>query len=166
MASVWQCLPEGRQACQWWDDLPVHHAGCVTLDAVAHFEAKLRFETDPSDVAAARAAGERLLLLDVRSRAAWDAGHVPGALHIPSGELADRLAELPAPDAGPRIVPYCWGPGCNASTKAALTLARAGYQDVREMIGGFEYWAREGLAVETADGRTRRPVDPLTGVPS
>jgi rhodanese-related sulfurtransferase len=138
----------------------------VTLDAVAHFEAKLRFETDPSDVAAARAAGERILLLDVRSRAAWDAGHVPGALHIPGAELADRLTELPAPDAAPRIVPYCWGPGCNGSTKAALTLARAGYRDVREMIGGFEYWAREGLAVETATGRTRRAVDPLTGVPA
>ena len=138
----------------------------MTIDAVAHFEAKLRFETDPSDVAGARAAGERIVLLDVRSRAAWDAGHVPGALHIPSGELADRLAELPPANAGPRIVTYCWGPGCNASTKAALTLARSGYHDVREMIGGFEYWAREGLAVETRSGRTRRPVDPLTGVPA
>jgi 3-mercaptopyruvate sulfurtransferase SseA len=63
----------------------------VTNDAVRHFEAKLRFETDPSDVAAARAAGEQILLLDVRSRAAWDAGHVPGALHIP-GEGTGRPA--------------------------------------------------------------------------
>jgi rhodanese-related sulfurtransferase len=138
----------------------------VTIDAIDHFEAKLRFETDPSDIAAARAAGERLLLLDVRSRAAWDAGHVPGAVHIPGGELPGRLDELPLPGAHPRVVTYCWGPGCNGSTKAALTLARAGYGDVREMIGGFEYWAREGLAVETASGRTRRPVDPLTGVPA
>lgn len=51
----------------------------MRFDAVAHFEAKLRFETDPSDVAAARTTGERLVLLDVRSRAAWDAGHVPDA---------------------------------------------------------------------------------------
>ena len=138
----------------------------MTIDAVAHFEAKLRFETDPSDVAAARAAGERLLLLDVRSAEAWDAGHVPGALHVPGAELPRRLAELPPPDAHPRIVTYCWGSGCNGSTKAALTLARAGYGDVREMIGGFEYWTREGIAVETRSGRTRRPVDPLTGVPA
>jgi rhodanese-related sulfurtransferase len=138
----------------------------VTTDAVAHFEARLRFETDPSDVAAARAAGKTTILLDVRSRAAWDAGHVPGALHIPGPELADRLDELPAPGHHRPIVTYCWGPGCNASTKAALTLARAGYGDVREMIGGFEYWVREGLAVETASGRTRRAVDPLTGVPA
>jgi hypothetical protein len=30
------------------------------------------------------------------------------------------------------------------------------------MIGGFEYWVREGLAIEAAGGRTRRPVDDLT----
>jgi rhodanese-related sulfurtransferase len=58
------------------------------------------------------------------------------------------------------VVTYCWGPGCNGATRAALTLALRGYR-VREMIGGFEYWAREGLAIETAAGRSRRPVDPL-----
>jgi hypothetical protein len=39
-------------------------------DAIAHFAARLRYETDPSDVAAARTAGTDLLLVDVRSRAA------------------------------------------------------------------------------------------------
>jgi hypothetical protein len=37
-----------------------------------------------------------------------------------------------------------------------------GYRQVRELIGGFEYWAREGLAIETDDGRTRRAPDGLT----
>jgi len=131
-------------------------------DAVAHFSARLRFETDPSDVAAARTAGEDLLLVDVRSRTAWDQGHVPGARHVPLPELGDRLGELPPPDEDPHLVVYCWGPGCNGSTRGALVLARAGYRHVQEMIGGFEYWAREGLAVGTATGRTRHPVDPLT----
>ena len=132
------------------------------LDAVAHFSGKLRFETDPSDVAAARTAGADLLVVDVRSRAAWDQGHVPGARHLPLPELASRLDELPAPADDPHLVVYCWGPGCNGSTRGALALARAGYRHVQEMIGGFEYWAREGLAVGTSTGRTRRPVDPLT----
>jgi len=35
---------------------------------------------------------------------------------------------------------------------------------VREMIGGFEYWVREGYPVEDADGVHHRPVDPLTGI--
>ncbi|SDE99578.1 Rhodanese-related sulfurtransferase [Blastococcus aurantiacus] len=131
-------------------------------DAVAHFAARLRYETDPSDVAAARTAGADTLLIDVRSRMAWDQGHVPGARHLPLPELVARLDELPAPEADPHLVVYCWGPGCNGSTRGALALARAGYRHVQEMIGGFEYWAREGLAVRTASGRTRLPVDPLT----
>jgi rhodanese-related sulfurtransferase len=66
------------------------------------------------------------------------------------------------PDRDAAIVFYCWGPGCNGSTRAAFTLASLGYHRVRELIGGFEYWAREGLAIETDAGRTRRPVDELT----
>jgi len=45
--------------------------------------------------------------------------------------------------------------------RAAPALALLGFR-VREMIGGFEYWAREGLPVETADGVVRAAVDPLT----
>ena len=129
--------------------------------AASFFAAKLQFETDPSDVAAARAAGDDIVVVDVRDRTAWDQGHVPGALHVPGGKLPAPHAELPPPESDPDLVVYCWGPGCNGSTKAALALTQAGYGRVREMIGGFEYWAREGLAVATAQGRTRHPVDPL-----
>jgi rhodanese-related sulfurtransferase len=129
--------------------------------AIAHFEAKLAHETDPSDLAAARLGGTGPIVVDTRSRASWDQGHIPGALHLPGDRLADRAAtELPDREAD--IVVYCWGPGCNGSTRAALTLSRLGYARVRELIGGFEYWAREGLAIETAEGRARRPVDDLT----
>lgn len=130
--------------------------------AVEHFAAKLRYETDPSDVASARAQGQRIVLLDVRDRASWDQGRIPGAVHLPGREINQRLGELPPAEEDPQLVVYCWGPGCNGSTKAALALSLAGYRHVREMIGGFEYWAREGFAVETADGRSRRPVDDLT----
>jgi rhodanese-related sulfurtransferase len=131
-------------------------------DADAHFSARLRSGTDPSDVAAARTAGADLLVIDVRSGAAWDQGHVPGARHLPLPELSARLGELPPPEGDPHLVVYCWDPGCNGSARGALVLARAGYRTVQEMMGGFEYWAREGLAVGTATGRTRYRVDPLT----
>jgi rhodanese-related sulfurtransferase len=131
-------------------------------DAIAHFAARLRYETDPADVAAARAAGADLVLIDVRSQLAWDQGHVPGARHLPLAELEARVGELPAPQDDPHLVVYCWGPGCNGSTRGALALALVGYRRVQEMIGGFEYWAREGLAIQTAAGRSRRPVDVLT----
>jgi rhodanese-related sulfurtransferase len=136
------------------------------ITAADFFAAKLSYETDPTDLAAARAAGTGPVVIDTRSAAGWAKGRIPGSLHIPGTELADRALSL-LPDRDADIVVYCWGPGCNGSTRAALTLASLGYRRVRELIGGYEYWAREGLAIETETGRTRRPVDELTApVPS
>jgi rhodanese-related sulfurtransferase len=127
-------------------------------DAAVHFAHRLAVETDVSDVAAALDSGT-FVLLDSRSAEAWAQGHVPGAVHLPGREIPARAAaEL---DPTVPVVAYCWGPGCNGATRAALSLARLGYR-VKEMIGGFEYWAREGLPVETAEGVRRPDVDPLT----
>jgi rhodanese-related sulfurtransferase len=132
----------------------------VQNEAIAHFAARLSFETDPSDVAADIGAGVTgWVLVDSRSQASWDQGHVPGAIHLPTAEIAVRAASVVP--AGSSVVTYCWGPGCNGGTKAALEFAKLGYP-VKEMIGGFEYWTREGLPVETAAGIDRRPMDPLT----
>lgn len=131
------------------------------MTASEFFAAKLTFETDPSDLAADRAAGAAPLVIDVRSDVAWRQGRIPGAVHVPNSELAARAAQI-APDKDADIVVYCWGPGCNGSTRGALTLATLGYTRVRELIGGFEYWAREGLAVVSDTGRSRRAPDPLT----
>lgn len=128
-------------------------------EAVAHFTRRLAVETDVSDVHAALVSGDPgFVLLDSRSTESWAQGHVPGAVHLPGRELADRVGEL---DRSVPVVAYCWGPGCNGATRAALELARRGFR-VREMLGGFEYWAREGLPVRTATGVRRSDVDPLT----
>ncbi|GGS43549.1 rhodanese-like domain-containing protein [Actinokineospora fastidiosa] len=128
-------------------------------DAVAHFAARLAFETDVSDVHTDLEAGvPDLVVVDSRSRESWDQGHVPGALHLPTAEIAARAgAEVPLSSV---VVTYCWGPGCNGATRAAHEFAKRGYR-VKEMIGGFEYWAREGLPVERADGVARGAVDLL-----
>lgn len=129
-------------------------------DAVHHFSAKVAFETDPSDVHAAFESGEAgFVLIDTRSQAAWDQGHARGAVHIPRAELATRVPAEYAADAS--FVVYCWGPGCNGATRSALALAQMGYA-VKEMIGGFEYWAREGLPVDSIDGDATRVPDALT----
>jgi rhodanese-related sulfurtransferase len=130
-----------------------------TAEAARHFAAKLRFETDPSDVNAAMEAGERFVLVDSRGDAAWRQGRVACAIHRPTDEIERRAHELIAADMP--VVVYCWGPGCNGSTRAALALSLLGYE-VREMIGGFEYWAREGLPVVDEDGPVTRAADPLT----
>jgi rhodanese-related sulfurtransferase len=134
---------------------PAEHQG-----AAAFFTARLRYQTDVADVRAALAANRPgFVLVDSRGGPAWRQGHIPGALHLPTDEIPERAPHLLDP-AVP-LVTYCWGPGCNGATKAALTLSRLGYR-VREMIGGIEYWIREGFPVETATGTTAAAPDPLT----
>ncbi|MFS0733249.1 rhodanese-like domain-containing protein [Microbacterium sp. 1P10UB] len=143
-------------------DLPT--SGAVanpTVDAAAYFSAKLACETDPSDVYEAQETGERFILVDVRGSDAWAQGRIPGAVHIPYREIAERAA-LDIPLDMPVVV-YCWSPGCNAGAKGALAFAHAGYA-VREMIGGFEYWAREGYPTEDADGALPRTRDRLVAL--
>lgn len=129
--------------------------------AAAYFGASLAFHADVSDVAAALAAdvAPGFVVLDSRSTASWDQGHIPGAVHLPTALIAEQARDLLDP-AVP-VVTYCWGPGCNGGARAALALAELGYQ-VKEMLGGFEYWAREGFEFETWEGRRRRAADPLT----
>lgn len=126
---------------------------------VAHFAGKLAIETDASDVHADQENGVPFVLVDSRGRSAWNQGRIAGSVHMPTAEIAARATrEIPR---DVPVVTYCWGPGCNGSTRAALEFATLGYQ-VKEMIGGFEYWAREGYPVENDHGRIVRAKDPLT----
>ncbi|MGZ4123683.1 MAG: rhodanese-like domain-containing protein, partial [Tumebacillaceae bacterium] len=54
-------------------------------------------------------------------------------------------------DADTVFVVYCWGPACNGATKAAARLSELGYR-VKEMLGGIEYWRKEGNPVAGALG--------------
>ena len=130
-----------------------------TSAAVAHFTERLTFETDVADVHADLAAGVPFTLVDARSQESWDQGHIPGAVLLPGGKV--RLRAEQTIDRDLPVVTYCWGPGCNAATKAALEFAKLGYQ-VKEMLGGFEYWVREGFAYETSTGRVQPDPDPLS----
>jgi rhodanese-related sulfurtransferase len=113
--------------------------------AAAHFAARLAFETDPSDVHAALKTGDPgFVFVDTRSHEAWEQGHARGAVHIPKPDIPDVIPAYPA---GTSFVVYCWGPGCNGATRSGLIIAELGYA-VKEMIGGFEYWAREGMPVD------------------
>jgi rhodanese-related sulfurtransferase len=129
--------------------------------AAAFFAARLAFQTDVTDVRAGLGGGlgGGFVLIDSRSRAAWDQGHIPGAIHLPTAEIAERAGELLDP-AVP-VVTYCWGPGCNGATRAALALSLAGYS-VKEMIGGVEYWIREGFPLRTPNGDVTAAPDPRT----
>ena len=129
--------------------------------AEAHFAARLAVETDPDDVATAIAAGQRdFHVIDARGAASHAAAHVPGAISLPYRDIsAETAAALP----DGLLVVYCWGPGCNAATNAALRLAALG-RPVKEMVGGFEYWVREGLPVEGEQAGSGRYGPDLSGL--
>jgi len=128
-------------------------------ELVAHFSGRLAYETDPSDVHADIEAAKNFILVDVRGQSSWDQGRAQGAVHMHHSEIAERAPkEIPL---DMPVVVYCWGPGCNGAHKGALNFALLGYQ-VKEMIGGFEYWAREGYPVLTDSGPLVRDKDPLT----
>lgn len=115
--------------------------------AARHFQWRLELETDPSDVSADLEAGVAdFVLVDTRSREAFATGHIPGAINVPYREIDDTILEFLPPHRA--VVTYCEGPACNAATKGAAALAALGYR-VKEMIGGLEYWLREGYPLES-----------------
>lgn len=87
------------------------------------------------------------IVLDVREKDAYAAGHVPGARHIPRGQLELRVNdELPDPTT--RIVVYCeFG---KISTLAAATLRQLGFTRASALDGGMKAWRESGFPVETA----------------
>lgn len=126
-------------------------AAAAPADAAAHFARRLAYETDCSDVHADLAAGAAtgtpgFVVVDARSAADYARGHVPGARSLPHATIGEHTAATLDRDA--LVVTYCWGPHCNGATQAAAKLAGLGFR-VKEMIGGFDYWRREGYDVET-----------------
>ncbi|MCP1446367.1 rhodanese-related sulfurtransferase [Pseudomonas sp. GGS8] len=124
--------------------------------ALMHFSNRLTFETDCSDVYSSQEAGEvDFVLVDVRGSLAFERGHVPGAINIPSRLItADGLAAYPK---STLFVVYCAGPHCNGANKAAVKLAALGYP-VKEMIGGVTGWLDEGFELSVAVARTAKTV--------
>lgn len=77
-----------------------------------------------------------LQIIDVRNPGEVAAGMIPGAVNIPVGQLPDRLGEL---DTHRPTVVYCAG-GYRSSVAASL-LRRHGFDDVSDVLGGYNAWA-------------------------
>lgn len=117
--------------------------------AYEHLLTRLACETDVADVAAdiqkARHRSLPFLLVDVRDEQSYQECHLPHAINLPGRRIqAETTADW---DRNQVVVTYCWGPACNGATKAAARLAQLGFH-VKEMLGGIEYWRKEGGAVE------------------
>ena len=104
-------------------------------------------QVTPADLAAMR--GDRTpVVVDVRHDNEWTAGHLPAAIHIPLGHLEER-----------------GGASCRASIRwsrsvraggrsaiAASLLRRAGFGDVRNLVGGYEAWTAAGICRRRVSG--------------
>lgn len=98
-----------------------------------------------------RASAGDVIVLDVRPAAEFAAGHIPGAMSIPVGQLGQRLAELPA---GTEVAAYCRGPYC-VFAHDAVRLLRAHGRTARRLTGGLPEWRLAGLPV--AAGQDAQP---------
>ena len=94
-------------------------------------------ELNPRDFLARRAAGERLVLLDVREAWELDISSVPGTVHSPMGEVRTRLDEL---DRTVETVVLCRSG--RRSYDVALLLQQNGFNAVN-LAGGILAWARD-----------------------
>jgi hydroxyacylglutathione hydrolase len=91
--------------------------------------------------AAAARAAEGALLVDVRERSEWDAGHVPGSIHIPYEEIRERTHEVPLDRS---IVVYC---ASGARSSLATSILEGAERKVANMRGGFTAWRNAKLPV-------------------
>lgn len=116
-------------------------------EAHEYFCRKLCCETDTFDVFTDCENGmDGFEIIDVRSEAYYLENHVAGAIHIHHSEMtAERMAEFSKDQL---LIVYCWGPGCNGATKAAAKLSALGFS-VKEMIGGIDWWEKEGYPMES-----------------
>jgi glyoxylase-like metal-dependent hydrolase (beta-lactamase superfamily II)/rhodanese-related sulfurtransferase len=97
------------------------------------------------------AGGKDVVVLDVRERDAYDAGHIPGALHVPRGQLELRIDQT-LPDPTVRVVTCCeFG---KISTLAADTLHSMGYVRAVALDGGMKGWREAGYPVEPTASRS------------
>ncbi|WP_289138286.1 rhodanese-like domain-containing protein [uncultured Brevibacillus sp.] len=112
-----------------------------------HFLSKLSVETDVSDVWNDLQNGiTDFQIVDARGENAYNDGHIPGALPLHHTQISEE-STADTLDRSKLIVIYCWNPACNGATKAAAKLTALGFR-VKEMLGGIEYWIREGYPVE------------------
>lgn len=92
---------------------------------------------DVATLAVVRASGADVQIVNGRGPNEWNAGHLPGAVLIPLGELANRARELDP--ARPTVVVCRSG---NRSGVAVTFLGQRGFRDVKNFIGGTVAWAK------------------------
>ena len=108
-------------------------------------------EVDPAEVR--EHLGNGVVLVDVRESEEWDAGHIPGAKHVPRGYLESRI-EGAVSDRDQRVVLYC-ASGQRSALAANTLREQLGYENVASMNGGITLWKDRGYDVEVPKSMTK-----------
>ncbi|MHA2294363.1 MAG: rhodanese-like domain-containing protein, partial [Candidatus Hodarchaeales archaeon] len=78
-----------------------------------------------------------LIILDVRTFQAYQAGHITGAMSVPLHEISRNASKIPR---NKKIAVYCQNALCSMSTQAVLELQNLGFQNIHKLDGGFDEW--------------------------
>ena len=116
-----------------------------------YFEQRGAMEAVESEELLRRVRNGEVTVLDVRPPEEYRAGHIPGALSIPIGELKARLKELPKDR---EVVAYCRGPYCVMAVEAVKLLRKRGFTAHR-LEQGIVDWRARGWRVEAERGGAR-----------
>jgi rhodanese-related sulfurtransferase/DNA-binding MarR family transcriptional regulator len=108
------------------------HDGCEEMEPVDRVQLMTRAKTGDA------------IVLDVRPKAEYEAGHLPYAESLPLEDLEQRLASLPKDK---QIVAYCRGPYCVLAVEAVDRLREQGFNAVR-LEDGVREWQEQGLPIE------------------
>ena len=90
---------------------------------------------------------DTVTIIDVRPAEEFAAGHLPGAINVPTEELQRRLSKLPR---NKEIIAYCRGPYCLMSYEAVETLRKCGFKAIR-LQDGYPEWKAAGFPVEAGN---------------
>jgi len=125
------------------------------MNQIEFYEAKLNYEIDSWDLSEMMRSDDNVIVIDARSSGAYEEEHIPDAINVPHRTMTeDTTNHL---NKANLVVIYCDGIGCNASTKGALNMANLGFS-VKELLGGLDWWKRDGYETEGKEGRKGKVV--------
>ena len=137
-------------------DVAVTHVAEVEVLADTYLGDRESVDEVTAEELATRLQLGRVVVLDVRPPAEYEAGHIAGATSIPIAELADAATDLPLDR---EIIAYCRGPYCVYADDAVRLLRRRGHE-ARRLDTGYPEWHRAGLPVERHPAEEKPEVSP------
>ncbi|MDD5272313.1 MAG: rhodanese-like domain-containing protein [Methylovulum sp.] len=112
--------------------------------AMVQADTSVAAKVSPQEAATMQSA-HKAIIVDVREDSEWQEQHIPGALHIPLGQLAGRMGELDKYKHS-AIITQCRSGKRSAAAQASLKAA--GFSDVYNLEGGIMAWQQQGLSLE------------------